>query len=114
MTLVVREVVDRVAVITLNRPEQMNALTVALSGELERAVRELGNDPEVNVILIRGSEETSVRAAISTKSSPCELKARTRCAPCSWHFVVRATPLPRSRSRLSPQCRASPWRAVSN
>lgn len=56
MTLVVREVVDRVAVITLNRPEQMNALTVALSGELERAVRELGNDPEVNVILIRGSE----------------------------------------------------------
>lgn len=55
MTLVVRDVTNGVGVITLNRPEQMNAITVALSGELEQAILELGGNSEVNVIVIRGS-----------------------------------------------------------
>jgi enoyl-CoA hydratase/carnithine racemase len=41
--------------ITLNRPEQMNALTVELGVELERAILQLGSKPAVNVILIRGA-----------------------------------------------------------
>jgi enoyl-CoA hydratase/carnithine racemase len=41
--------------ITLDRPEQMNALNVAMGIELERAIKLLGSDPVVNVILVRGA-----------------------------------------------------------
>jgi enoyl-CoA hydratase/carnithine racemase len=41
--------------ITLNRPDRMNAIDVALATNLARAIGELGNDPAVNVIVISGS-----------------------------------------------------------
>jgi enoyl-CoA hydratase/carnithine racemase len=41
--------------ITLDRPEQLNAVNVELGVALERAIRLLGSDPTVNVILIRGA-----------------------------------------------------------
>jgi enoyl-CoA hydratase/carnithine racemase len=41
--------------ITLNRPEQLNAVNVELAEELQRAIQLLGSDPAVNVILIRGA-----------------------------------------------------------
>lgn len=56
MTLVLTDVADGIAWITLNRPERMNAITVALSRELEKAIVELGNDPTINVVIIRGAE----------------------------------------------------------
>lgn len=55
MTFVLRYLADGVGTITLNRPEQMNALTVQLGVELERAILEVGGDPGVNVVLVRGS-----------------------------------------------------------
>lgn len=56
MTLVLSDIADGVAWITLNRPERMNAITVALSRELEKAIVELGNDPAITVVIIRGAE----------------------------------------------------------
>ncbi|MDX1888901.1 enoyl-CoA hydratase/isomerase family protein [Mycolicibacterium sp. 050158] len=41
--------------ITLDRPDQLNAIDVELGTELQRAIRRLGDDPTVNVILIRGA-----------------------------------------------------------
>jgi len=41
--------------ITLNRPERMNAVTVALATELAAALRTLGTRQDVNVIVLRGS-----------------------------------------------------------
>lgn len=41
--------------ITLDRPDQLNAVSVELGVELQQAIRRLGSDPAVNVILIRGS-----------------------------------------------------------
>lgn len=55
MTLVLANAADGIGAITLNRPEQMNALTVALSTELEQAILELGGNPDVNVVVIRGA-----------------------------------------------------------
>jgi enoyl-CoA hydratase/carnithine racemase len=46
---------DRIGTITLDRPEQMNAVNVELAVELERAIRTLGADQAVHVILIRGA-----------------------------------------------------------
>ena len=56
MTLVLSDVADGIAWITLNRPERMNAITVALSRELEKAIVELGNDPTITVVVVRGAE----------------------------------------------------------
>lgn len=55
MTLVLRDVADGIGAITLNRREQMNALTVGLSGELEQAILDLGGNPGVNVVVLQGS-----------------------------------------------------------
>jgi len=41
--------------ITLNRPEQMNAITVGLGQELERAILTLGPRSDVHVIVIEGA-----------------------------------------------------------
>jgi enoyl-CoA hydratase len=49
------EVTDRVARITLNRPERGNGLTRALITELEQAVEQADLDPAVHVMLLSGN-----------------------------------------------------------
>ncbi|MFN8618949.1 MAG: enoyl-CoA hydratase/isomerase family protein [Dehalococcoidia bacterium] len=46
---------DRHAIIQLNRPEKMNALSHNLRAELFDALKDFEMDPEVKVIIIRGS-----------------------------------------------------------
>lgn len=53
MSVVIAELDGRVGRITLNRPDQLNAITVELAGQLERALNELSGDSEV--IVIRGA-----------------------------------------------------------
>jgi enoyl-CoA hydratase len=48
------EVVDRVARITLDRPERANGITRRLVGELERCVERADLDPKVHVLLLSG------------------------------------------------------------
>lgn len=55
MTVVRREVADGIAWITLDRPARMNAITIALGDELKAAILAAGNDPDVNVVIIRGA-----------------------------------------------------------
>ena len=45
---------ENVAVVTLNRPKVLNALSSALLAELDTAVFELESDPEVSVIVVTG------------------------------------------------------------
>lgn len=49
---------DRVARITLDRPEQFNAVTVDLARELEQAIVTLGSREDVHVVVIRGAGGT--------------------------------------------------------
>jgi enoyl-CoA hydratase len=49
------EKADRVAVVTLNRPEAMNALSRALRSALHEAVTALSNDPDVSVLVLTGA-----------------------------------------------------------
>lgn len=49
------DVTDRVAVITLNRPEVMNAFSDVMREDLLRAVREAGSNPEVRCVVITGA-----------------------------------------------------------
>jgi enoyl-CoA hydratase/carnithine racemase len=52
---VLTEVDGRIGRITLNRPDAYNAITIELARSLERALRDLGGAPGVNVIVIRGA-----------------------------------------------------------
>jgi enoyl-CoA hydratase/carnithine racemase len=49
------EVNDRIAVITLNRPEKLNAWTAAMQASVHRALEEAGADPEVRAIVVTGA-----------------------------------------------------------
>lgn len=49
------DVDGRLARLTLNRPERLNAINRAMPGELQRAVAEANRDDRVHVIVLRGA-----------------------------------------------------------
>lgn len=49
------EIDDRVATITLNRPEKFNAITERMPGELREAVEQATDDDSVHVIVLTGA-----------------------------------------------------------
>lgn len=51
------EVKDRIGIITINRPDQMNALNVPTLEQMERALTKLELDPQVHVIMVTGAGE---------------------------------------------------------
>lgn len=53
--LVLVEKDDGIAVVTLNRPDALNALSTALRQAIVRAFRELRDDPEIGVIVLTGA-----------------------------------------------------------
>jgi enoyl-CoA hydratase len=54
-TLVLYEVDDGVATVTLNRPDKLNALSRPLNAELERIMREADADEAVRVVVLTGA-----------------------------------------------------------
>ncbi len=48
---------NRIATITINRPEKLNALNKATIQDLHDAFKALGNDSEIRVIILTGSGE---------------------------------------------------------
>jgi len=65
--LLVEKPLDGVAVITLNRPEAMNALSKALRAALQTAIGEMDADPEVRVIILTGAGERAFTAGLDLK-----------------------------------------------
>ncbi|MGB7405076.1 MAG: enoyl-CoA hydratase [Pacificimonas sp.] len=55
------------AVVTLNRPEAMNALSKALRAELADAVDALEADPDVRVLILTGAGERAFTAGLDLK-----------------------------------------------
>ncbi len=54
--------VDRVAIVTLNRPEVLNALNLQLVTELDEAISEMERDDGVGAIIITGAGERAFSA----------------------------------------------------
>lgn len=72
-TLVLTERRGAVALLTLNRPEKLNALNAELRDELSRAVDALAFDPEVKVVVLHGAGEKAFVAGADVT----EFAART-------------------------------------
>jgi enoyl-CoA hydratase len=53
--LVLFDVADRVAVITVNDPDRRNAVTAAMSAQLRAAVRRAETDPQVHAVVVTGA-----------------------------------------------------------
>ncbi len=53
--LLLRETVDGIATLTLNRPRKRNALSMALMGEINAALSRIASDANVKVVIIRGN-----------------------------------------------------------
>lgn len=83
--------IERVLVITLDRPDQMNALSGALIGELHEAVLQAGKDDDVHVVVITGagrafSAGADLKEALVSISEP----ARFRDTIVGWRNAFRA------------------------
>lgn len=52
---IITEKRDYIGIITLNRPEQLNTFTEVLATELNNALVEMDNEPEIRVIVIKGA-----------------------------------------------------------
>lgn len=64
---IIYAVKDHIAVITLNRPEALNAWYKGMNDELRRAAHEIDEDPQVRVLVITGSGQKSFCSGIDLK-----------------------------------------------
>lgn len=72
------EKADGIAVVTLNRPEAMNALSKAVRLALYEAMVALDKDPEVSVVILTGAGERAFTAGLDLKelgSDPAAMSA---------------------------------------
>jgi len=60
---VLYEVKDHVAIITLNRPDSLNALNLDLLGDLDKVISQAENDLDVYVLIITGAGRSFVAGA---------------------------------------------------
>ena len=67
MSVILYEKVDNIGIITLNRPEKHNALTPDLLRELEAAMFEFMEDPELYVGIITGAGQKAFCAGADIK-----------------------------------------------
>jgi enoyl-CoA hydratase len=67
LSLVTLERGDGVAVLTLNRPEAMNALSQALQRDLAEAILEVGEDQSVRAVVLTGAGERAFSAGLDLK-----------------------------------------------
>jgi enoyl-CoA hydratase len=66
-TVLIVEKKDGVAIVTLNRPEAMNALSKALRSELYKAMVDIDADPDISVVILTGAGQRAFTAGLDLK-----------------------------------------------
>jgi len=93
------DIKDQVALVTLNRPEAMNALSRALRAELHATLKRLDADPAVKVIVLTGAGERAFTAGLDLKelgSDPNGLRAANATEPSenpAWAVIACRKPV---------------------
>ena len=93
--VILTEIVDRIGIITLNRPATRNALNGPLIAALDRAVRDMADDPAVKVVILTG---TAAEGRHGGFCSGGDVKA-TRPGSPGAEFAVPADPFGGDLSR---------------
>ena len=90
--------VDRVAIITLNRPEVLNALSLGLTTEVDQAITEMEADEGVGAIVITGSGDRAFSAGAdiheNREHTPEQRQAGSVArAEYTWHLATAMKPV---------------------
>src|SRR4030042_6233230 len=83
---------DQIGIITLNRPQKFNTFNTQMAEELNAALRQLDEDAEVRVIIIKGSGK-----AFSTGIDVSEFHGKT---PSEYHGWL--TPMDQMHPTIAP------------
>ena len=89
---------DRVAIITLNRPEVLNALSLGLAREVDQAVTEIESDDSIGAIIMTGSGDRAFSAGADIHENR-EKNAEERAAGAeersdyTWHLATATKPV---------------------
>src|SRR5712692_2849572 len=84
----------RVGLVTLNRPEKLNALSSALVNQLELALRELNADDDIGAIVITGAGARAFSAGGDMAEQVAALDESRAFPRVSASAVVRASVKP--------------------
>ena len=90
--------VDRVAIVTLNRPEVLNALSLKLVGELDQFIAAADEDDTVGAVVITGAGERAFSAGADIHenrelTSEERDEAQKTRAEYTWRMFTSAKPL---------------------
>jgi 2-(1,2-epoxy-1,2-dihydrophenyl)acetyl-CoA isomerase len=90
--------VDRVAIITLNRPEVLNALNLGLTRELDQAITSMEEDDDVGAIIITGTGERAFSAGADIhenreRSAEEREEAQRERSHYTWHLTTASKPI---------------------
>ena len=97
--MILVEITNAVALVTLNRPEAMNALSRALRAELHKTLSALDANPEVKVIVLTGAGDRAFTAGLDLKElgeDPDGLKAANATEPSenpAWAVIACNKPV---------------------
>jgi len=88
---------EGVGIITLNRPERLNALSVTVFDELDQAITQFEHDDEVKAIIITGAGNKAFSAGADihemSQQSQAQLKERgIRRVDQNWHMATCRKP----------------------
>lgn len=75
MPIILSETKDQICTITLNRPEAMNALSVALRAAIAEEFTKANDDPNVRVIIVTGAGNRAFTAGLDLKELGSEAGA---------------------------------------
>jgi methylglutaconyl-CoA hydratase len=95
--VLVEKQTPQITLLTLNRPERRNALTIELMGELAAAVENAASDPKQRILVLRGAGKafcTGLDLEEAAKHDPhatAEMVARTLLALAETRLVTIAT-----------------------
>lgn len=95
---ILAERVDKVAVITMNRPEKLNALSYELAVELDKELGKIENDDDIRAVILTGAGPRAFSAGGDimqmVKSTPEEMAARTDVRrEANWHLASFRKPI---------------------
>jgi len=95
---ILSERVDTVAVITLNRPEKLNAMSYELASDLDEELCKIESDDEVRCVVLTGAGPRAFSSGGDihqmVKSTPEEMAARMdKRREMNWHLATFAKPI---------------------